>query len=48
MNKSEIARIAINRGLFQCSNIHWITQKGFEYVACCLVFKHLPRDPSNV
>ena len=45
---SENARIAINHGLFQCSNIRWITRKGFEHAACGLVFKHLPRDPSNV
>ena len=45
---SENARIAINHGLFQCSNIRWITRKVFEHAACGLVFKHLPRDPSNV
>ena len=45
---SENARIAINHGLFQCSNIRWITRKVFEHTACGLVFKHLPRDPSNV
>ena len=39
---------AINHGLFQCSNIRWITRKVFEHAACGLVFKHLPRDPSNV
>ena len=48
VDKSENARIAINHGLFQCSNIRWITRKGFEHAACGLVFKHLPRDPSNV
>ena len=42
------ARIVINHGLFQCSNIRWITRKGFEHAACGLVFKHPPRDPSNV
>ena len=45
---SENARIAINHGLFLCSNIRWITRKVFEHAACGLVFKHLPRDPSNV
>ena len=45
---SENARIAINHGLFQCSNIRWITRKVFEHAACGLVFKRLPRDPSNV
>ena len=44
----ENARIAINHGLFQCSNIRWITRKVFEHAACGLVFKYLPRDPSNV
>ena len=48
MDKSKNARIAINHGLFQCSNIRWITWKVFEHAACGLVFKHLPRDPSNV
>ena len=48
MDKRENARIAINHGLFQCSNIRWITRKGFEHAACGLVFKRLPRDPSNV
>ena len=48
VDKSENARIAINHGLFQCSNIRWITRKVFEHAACGLVFKHLPRDPSNV
>ena len=46
--RTENARIAINHGLFQCSNIRWITRKVFEHAACGLVFKHLPRDPSNV
>ena len=45
---SENARIVINHGLFQCSNICWITQKGFEHMACDLVFKHLPSDTLNV
>ena len=44
----ENARITINHGLFQCSNIRWITRKAFEHAACGLVFKRLPRDPSNV
>ena len=48
MDMSENAKIAINRGLCQCSNILWITQKVFENAACGLVFKHLPRDPSNI
>ena len=30
---SKNERIAINHGLFQCSNIHWITRKGFEHAA---------------
>ena len=45
---SENARIAINHGLFQCSNIRWTTRKVFEHAVCGLVFKHLPHDPSNV
>ena len=45
--ESENARIAINHGLFQCSNIRWINRKGFEHAACGFVFKHLPRDPST-
>ena len=48
MDKGENARIVIKYGLFQCSNIRWVTQKGFEHAACGLVFKHLPLDPSNV
>ena len=47
LDEIENARITINHGLFQCSNIRWITQKAFEHGACGL-FKHLPRDPSNV
>ena len=47
VDKSENARKATNHGLFQCSNIRRITRKGFEHAACGLVFKHLPRDPSN-
>ena len=31
---SENARIAINHGLFQCSNIQWITRKVFEQITC--------------
>ena len=39
-NTTPVARIAINHGLFQCSNIRWITRKVFEHAACGLVFKH--------
>ena len=48
MDKSENARIAINHGLFQCSNIRWITRKVFDNKAAGRVFKHLSSDPANV
>ena len=39
--------VGINHG-FQCSNIRWITRKGFEHKAAGRVFKPLPSDPANV
>ena len=48
MNSCENAIIAINYALFHCSNIRWITQKGFEHAVFSLVFKNFPRDPSTV
>ena len=47
MNLCQNARIAINHVLFQCSNIRLITRKGSVHAAFDIVFKHLPRDPSN-
>ena len=38
MDWSENARIAINHGLFQCSNIRWITRKVFEHAACAGIY----------
>ena len=48
VDQSENARIAINHGSFQRSNIRWITRQVFEHAAFGLVFKHLPRDSSTV
>ena len=48
VNMGENASIVISLVLFQCSNICWITLKGFDPAAFGLVFKHLPHDPANV
>ena len=48
VDSREIARIAINHVMFQSSNIRSITQIWFEHAAFGIVFKHPPRDPTNV
>ena len=48
MNSCENATITVNHVLFPCTNILWITPKGFEHAAFGLVFKCLPSDPLNI